>query len=45
MDMVSLHRDMEQWTREWLEGERTKGLKRLEIKVKGRRRYTRKEKE
>ena len=30
---------MEQWAREWLEGERTKGAKRLEIKVKGRNHY------
>ena len=30
---------MEQWARDWLEGERAKGVKRLEIKVKGRNHY------
>jgi hypothetical protein len=30
---------MEQWARDWLEGERTKDVKRLEIKVKGRNHY------
>ena len=30
---------MEQWVRDWLEGERAKGVKRLEIKVKGRNHY------
>ena len=30
---------MEQWAREWLEGERAKGVKRLEIKVKGKKHY------
>jgi hypothetical protein len=30
---------MEQWARDWLEGERTKGLKHLEMKVKGRNHY------
>jgi len=30
---------MEQWSRDWLEGERAKGVKCLEIKVKGRNHY------
>ena len=30
---------MAQWARNWLERERTKGVKRLEIKVKGRNHY------
>ena len=30
---------MEQWARDWLEGERAKGVKRLEIKVKGKNHY------
>jgi hypothetical protein len=30
---------MEQWARMWLEGERAKGVKRLEIKVKGKKHY------
>jgi hypothetical protein len=30
---------MEQWARDWLEGERARGIKRLEIKVKGTKHY------
>ena len=30
---------MEQWARDWLEEGRTKGVKRLEIKVNGRNHY------
>jgi hypothetical protein len=30
---------MEQWARDWLEGERAKGVKRLEIKTRGRKHY------